>query len=474
MKCRILTLIIAFIACLPVWSNVMCGRPQFYNGNCFSSEDIKYVDNSPLPFNVGFNYCVTVAKIDPSKQLESIIIPDSITIEGIKFKVIGIDENAFKNHKTLKNITFGKNIKDIHNRAFYGCVALSEIKIPATLTYISDNAFDSCISLTKFIVDPQNKNFSSFNNVLYNKDKTLLVKVPEAVYGSIVIPSTVSRIESGAFKDCKGITNVDLPSSVIEISYNSFRGCTNLTSVNLPNSITEIQASAFEGCANLTSINLPNSITEIGESAFEGCTNLTDIKLPDNLKTIWNNAFSKSGITSITIPLNLTLISDGSFSECKNLRTITFHANIRTCSPTALLGCKNLISINVDPQNKYFSSQDGVLYNKDKTKLICFPGGYEGHFTIPSTVTCIGKNAFYKCQKLTDITIPKSVTTIEENAFRECTGLTKIKIPKNVVEFGTTAFLDCINADIEIDNPNYKVRQKKFVFNRCKSVKWKK
>ena len=428
MKCRILTLIIAFIACLPMMTNVIWDEmPQYYTEISLKEGDIRWF-KSLFRCQIGRNYRVSICEYGTNNTSKSLSIPDSIDISGIKFEVAFIDDNAFKN-----------------------CDSLTEIKISSCIRRIHYGAFDSCRCLTKILVDSNNTKYTSINGILYNKDKTSLLRAPEGIEGNIVIPSSVTTIAEHAFRNCRRITNIVLPDE-----------------------LSVIRASAFEGCANLTSINFSNSITRIEESAFEGCVNLTDIKLPDNLKAIWNNAFSKSGITSITIPLNLTIISEGTFSECKNLRTITFHANIRTCSPTALLGCKNLISINVDPQNKYFSSQDGVLYNKDKTKLICFPGGYEGHFTIPSTVTCIGKNAFYKCQKLTDITIPKSVTTLEENAFRECTGLTKIKIPKNVVEFGTTAFLDCINADIEIDNPIYKVRQKKFVFNRCKSVKWKK
>lgn len=450
MKYRILTLIIAFIVCLQAWSNVMCGMPQIYNDYDLKSGDIKKVDNCQLPFRVDFNYRVSVAEIDTSKQLETVIIPDSITIEGLTFKVNSIFFNAFRNHKTLKSITLNNNIEYICDNAFMGCVALSEINIPASIKRVAYNAFDSCISLSKFIVDPQNINYSSLDGVLYDKDKTILIRVPGGVLGSIAIPSTVSSIGVNAFKDCKNITNVNLPSSVKKIEDNSFRGCTSLTG-----------------------ITIPENVGKINRYSFYGCTNLTNITFSENVRDIDIYAFSKTGLKNITTPLSLKWIFEGAFSECKNLETVYINTNVRDIKATAFFDCPNLKKINVDPNNKNYCSQDGVLYNKDKTKLIWVPDGYSGHFTIPSTVTCIAEKAFSKCNKLTSIEIPKSVTKIEKDAFIDCYGLTSIKIPKSVIEFGTRAFFNCKNADIKIDNPVHKVRQGKFVFSKCKSVKWK-
>ena len=148
--------------------------------------------------------------------------------------------------------------------------------------------------------------------------------------------------------------------------------------------VVEIESSAFNGCANLTSIIIPDSVTSIGDFAFENC----------------------SGLTSITIPDSVTSIGDHAFYNCSSLTNITVSEN-----------------------NKYFSSLNGVLFNKDKTELVTYLTGNERtEYAIPDSVTSIGDRAFYKCSSLTSVIIPDSVTHIGYNAFKYCKNLTSIII----------------------------------------------
>ncbi|MDR3292787.1 MAG: leucine-rich repeat protein [Clostridiales bacterium] len=175
---------------------------------------------------------------------------------------------------------------------------------------------------------------------------------------------------------------------------------------------------AFSGYHELTSITLPNSITSIGYAAFSDCWNLTSIELP-NVTSIGERAFSNcSGLTSIELP-NVTSVGAGAFDNCDGLT-----------------------SINVDESNLYYSTLDGVLYNKDKTILIAYPGGKTGAaFTAPNSVTSIGEGAFSGCSGLTTITLP-NVTSIGDWAFYNCSGLTTITLP-NVTSIGDAAFAFC-------------------------------
>ena len=202
--------------------------------------------------------------------------------------------------------------------------------------------------------------------------------------GSVTIPSTVT---------INGTTY-----SVTSIGYQAFYLCTNLISISIPNSVTSISDIAFYGCTGLTSVTIPNSVTSIGDAAFYNCT----------------------GLTSITIPNSVTTISGSAFQNCTSL-----------------------ISIDVNSGNMYYSSTDGVLYNKTQTSLICYPAAKEGNnFTIPNSVTSIG-GAFLGCTGLTSITIPNSVTYIGGYAFGGCTGLTSITIPNSVTSIGSRAFSGC-------------------------------
>ena len=108
-----------------------------------------------------------------------------------------------------------------------------------------------------------------------------------------------------------------------------------------------------------------------------------------------------------------------------------------TNSPGVFLSCKNLSSINVVSDNNYFSSIDGVLFNKNQTAIVQYPEGKNGNsYVIPSSVTAIGTGAFKYAQSLTNIVIPSSVTAIGLSAFDNCKSLTSITIPDSVTTIG--------------------------------------
>ena len=187
--------------------------------------------------------------------------------------------------------------------------------------------------------------------------------------------------------------------------------------------VVEIKSSAFNGCANLTSIIIPDSVTSIGDFAFENC----------------------SGLTSITIPDSVTSIGDHAFYNC-------------------------LTSITVSENNKYFSSLNGVLFNKDKTDLITYPIGNERtEYTIPDSVTSIGNFIFYNCSSLTSITIPDSVASIGNSAFYNCSSLTNIKLPDVIDIISGNTFRDCSSL-LNIIIPDSVTSIKECAFEGCKSL----
>jgi hypothetical protein len=109
----------------------------------------------------------------------------------------------------------------------------------------------------------------------------------------------------------------------------------------------------------------------------------------------------------------------------------------------AFYNCTSLTAINVDSGNTVYSSENGVLYNKDKTTLVNYPGGKTGAFTILDSVRYIGDYSFYTCSKLTSVTIGSGVFGINQWAFANCKGLTSITIPTNVQAIGVQAFYNC-------------------------------
>ena len=180
--------------------------------------------------------------------------------------------------------------------------------------------------------------------------------------------------------------------------------------------MTSIGEGAFGGCSGLTSVTIPNSVTFIGDYAFYGC----------------------DGLTSVTIPNSVTSIGDRAFDGCWNLTSVTIGNSVASIGEGAFGGCSRLTVINVDENNTAYFSIDGVLFNKSQTELILYPRRKQGAYTIPNSVTSIGRSAFRECSGLTSVNIPNSVTSIKDYAFEGCSGLTSVTIPNSVTSIAMT------------------------------------
>lgn len=148
---------------------------------------------------------------------------------------------------------------------------------------------------------------------------------------------------------------------------------------------------------------------------------VSSVILPATIHTIGSNAFNGTNINNIIIPPGVTTIENHVFSNCRALSMIHIPASVSFIGLGALTA-SGLTTISVDIQNKNFSSQDGVLFNSDKTELIQFPKSKTGSYIIPSKVTALGNLAFYG-NGLTHVTIPSSLISIKNQSFNysKCT-----------------------------------------------------
>ena len=439
--------------------------------------------------------CIGDSAFNGCTSLTSITIPDSVT---------SIGESAFSGCSSLASITIPDSVMSIGNDAFHECSSLTSITIPYSVTSIGDYAFLGCSRLTAIDVNTDNKDYTSVNGVLFYNDKTIICYPAGKKGNNYKIPDGVTSICRYAFSGCTSLTSITIPDSVTEIGGSAFENCSSLTSITIPNSVTSIGIGAFVGCSSLTSITIPDNVTYIGgavfadcsslteikvstqnakyvsvngvlynkdkttimcypagkkdknykildgvteicTSAFNGCSSLTSITIPDSVTEIGMSAFSGcSSLTSITIPDSVTRIDMSTFRGCSSFTSITIPDNVTYIDIWAFNGCTGLTAIDVKAGNNNYTSVNGVLFNKDKTELICYPAGKtDKSYNIPNCVTNVGGWAFDGCTSLTSITIPDSVTEIDWSAFEGCTSLTSITIPDSVTEIGWSAFEGC-------------------------------
>ena len=231
---------------------------------------------------------------------------------------------------------------------------------------------------------------------------------------------------------------------------------TSISSLEIPASVTNgtstytvttVGQEAFEN-RGLVTVTFPHTIKSVQYNAFYGCNSLTAVYVPDI--TSWCNIEFPDGwydyranplyyarnlyvnyvlVDSIEIPENITSISAFAFYGCENIAAVHLSENVENIGIFAFANCPNLTSIHVDAGNSHYSSVDGVLYNKDETKLIQTPAGKEGAFVVQDNVTAIEQCAFSACEKLTSIAIPAAVNSIGQRAFEDCYGLTAVHTP---------------------------------------------
>ena len=427
---------------------------------CTSLAEIVIPDSVTSIGGSAFSGCTSLAEID---------IPDSVTsigssaFEGCtslsKVKLSNnlriIQESTFSGCTSLTEITIPDGVTSIGQYAFYDCTSLAEIVIPDSVTSIGWCAFSGCTSLSKVklsnsLMIIEEGTFSDCTSLKEIVIPDSVTEIGESAFSGctslaeITIPDNLTIIEAETFSGCESLTEIVIPDSVSEIGESAFSNCASLAEIVIPDRVTSIGKSAFSDCTSLAEIVIPDSVTEIGESAFSGCTSLAKVKLSNNLTIIEAGTFRDcTSLTEIVIPDSVTEIRGrwegyyqyyvGAFSGCTSMKSITIGSGVEGVDYSFISLCRGLANINVSPNNKNYSSIDGVLFNKDGTELLAYTGGNDrSEYTIPDGVTTVCENAFFGCYIRT-LTIPVSVIEIDDSAFENCDSL------KNVYYLGTRA-----------------------------------
>ena len=409
--------------------------------------------------------------------LTSVTIPNSVT---------SIGNRAFASCRGLTSVTIGNSVTSIGDYAFSNCTGLTSVTIPNSVTSIGEYAFANCRGLTSVTIPNSVTSigydaFYRVPNIVYSgsatgspwgarsingyvdgylfysdNTKTTLLACSTAAQGEIVIPNSVTRIDSSAFYFCTNLTSVMIPNSVTSIGNSAFYYCTNLTSVTIPNSVTSIGDYAFESCSSLTSVHISDIASwcaisfgnssanplDFAHNLYLNGTLVTDLVIPNSVTSIENYTFSKcSSLTSVVIPNSVTSIGVWAFYGCSSLTSVTIPNSVTSIGNYAFSGCTSLTSVTI-PNSvtsigyRAFSGCTGLTF-----------------VTIGNSVTSIGEYAFANCRGLTSVTIGNSVTSIGKYAFEDCTGLTSVTIPNSVTSIGNRAFANCTGLKYVLSYP---------------------
>ncbi|MCR4586022.1 MAG: leucine-rich repeat protein, partial [Lachnospiraceae bacterium] len=447
--------------------------------------------------------------------MSTVVLP-----EGVE----SIDPGAFYGCKKLESISIPKTVTNIRRGAFNLCDALEAINVDSNNTmFCSVDGVLYNIGKTSLLRYPGGKEFDS------KYLNTVTDIGAEAFYGykkltEITIPANVTSLGREAFCECTSLASVTLPAGLSDIGSLVFWGCTALTNITIPGGLWTTGSGTFRDCSALTSVVIEEGVEMISDNAFNGCSSLTEITIPKSLYSIKVDAFKDCnktiavkyygtaaewndislaegcGLDNYTLSClgvdrvasgtcgdgmswnldstgQLTISGSGEVSSApwkdehrEAIKKVVIGKNVTDITKAELMDCDNLEEISVEAGNAAYISEEGILFNNDKTKLIQYPcKKAESKYSIPDSVKFIGDYAFTRCNNLTDITIPFGVETISDAAFSRCEKLSGISIPESVTDIGVAAFDRCKKIS-EICLPKEYTEIKDITFRGCISL----
>jgi len=353
--------------------------------------------------------------------------------------------------REITDVYINEGVTHIGNACFYLCSKLKNITIADDVEYFGSKNFYGCEQLENVYTKDINAWFNisfydNLSNPLYYADNLFLNR---DLVKEIFVPNTVKEIKPYALM-YKKLEKITLPDTIIEIGDYAFYNCESIKIVKLPNAIKAINESTFRYCKSLTDIVIPDSVTKIDDYAFAGCSSMKNINISDNVINIGNYALR----------------------NCVSLINVNIPKNVTSIGKNVFVGCTELKAINVDKNNKFYTSIDGILYNKDKTHLIACPCAKTGDVIVPDSVLNIDSpnisaiasgnafGAFVNCNSIQNLVIPNSVklsecfffgcqaknvvllegfTTVGQSAFYS-SRVSNVTLPKSITKIEANAF----------------------------------
>lgn len=452
-----------------------------------------------------------------STQLKEVVIDDNVT------KILA---SSFENCKALEKVVLSKKVSQIFERAFANCENLKAIDFPDSVTSIGAECFRGCTSLQSVLVKSNTgviergafADCTSLEEVVV--ESSALQRVAEETFKgdsslkSISFSTNLMGIADQAFMNCSALQSFAVPETLVSLGTEAFSGCCALNDIVLPDSLVNIGANALNGVAlpnanmdgfvitqngvllaytgpstevvlpdglvsvsyvspNLTKVTIPEGVTSLADGAFRNCTALQQVVLPSTLKTIGKNCFANcAALVNFEVPVNLESIGAGSFADCSSMESFT-----------------------VAKGNISFYTDSGVLYDKIRRTLVCYPmnssmtsysmpfgpsaiadGAVRGAKNLESFDASVAENvvtfpdyAFADCPKLKSVKVTNSFSSLGAHTFENCGALTDFEMKYTITGIGESCFSGCSSiAEMRLENPIAKIGVNAFSGMNCK------
>jgi Bacterial surface proteins containing Ig-like domains len=353
----------------------------------------------------------------------NVVIPSDF--DGIPVKTVS--REAFCNNKYMTSVLIPDSVTEIGKYAFSGCVGLGKVNYSSSLTTIGEGAFYGCWSLTEAVFPEGTQKIGSFS--FYNCRHLK----------KIVFPSSLKSIGNSAFEGCSMLESVSFGENLETVGDTAFKGCTSLTKADV-SSVKKLGTGAFMKCAGLETVVIGDHIGDIRPETFRGCVSLKSVVFGKDLKTIGVSAFEGcEALASLPVINPLESIASLAFKGCVSLRTAEIGPEVSKIGFCAFGGCAALEKISVSEKNESFSSFNGCLYTKDRTKLLLCPQGFKGKLKTDENISVIGDYAAAGCTSVRGAELGENTLEIGRAAFLGCTDVTALSVPEKVEKIGSAA-----------------------------------
>lgn len=446
----------AFYSCIKLSDITILDVSEEYDGKysigansfskCQSLTEITIPKNFTRIGSGAFSDCSNLEKVNILGSMEFI---GAGAFYGTKISS-GFVEKHIRD-KDIVSFVIEEGVGQIGDYTFLGAENLKSVHIPSTVYHITEKAFYGCNNLETVTISQDNPCFTIEDGIIYNKNKTILIRCLPGKNTKVEIPNTVTEIEEYAFMGCSKLKGtLTVPGSIKKISEHAFERCTSEITLVLEEGIESIEARAFSNSHFIGNLTIPNSVTQIrweaffncekfngklnlgkveyiATGAFANCSGFTgDLVIPEELSSINPKTFQNCtgfdgklyvGQKGISIDIyaflncikikeivgKISSLSEGAFANCISLINTGDYEGKGYC-PFAYYGCKNLKYINVKKMNDVMYSGFDRATSLEEVKI------NEG-------VTSLCSGIFARCTSLKTVYIPSTVTNINENAF---------------------------------------------------------